>query len=314
MTGVDGLGARSTRLIIPILLVLLIALAVGWTQDADVDDETCLTCHEGLNEHLKITAHRLSSETEAPTADIACVSCHWGAAEHIEDPSTENIINPDKALIETQLQICAQCHQPHKGLGQVGWDPHAENNIACTECHSIHSGTLALLVENVTTLCGNCHVATSNDFFRNSNHPLTDEVVTCLSCHDFKMEHEPMYGYGISANCYRCHPLQSEPHPYPHEAISSFSVEGEDGCMSCHRPHGSPNDRLLTQTGNNLCLQCHFIPPSHRTAHDGIGVQFQCMECHTAVHGSFVNRFLLDPNLGAELPAGPETCFCHGVD
>ncbi|HOZ08418.1 MAG TPA: cytochrome c3 family protein [candidate division Zixibacteria bacterium] len=315
MTDANGHRARFQRLMIPLLVLLSAGLfAVGRTQDTQVDDETCLTCHEGFDAHLRITAHRLRSETDKPAADLACARCHRGAAAHVDDPSVQTIVNPATAPAAVQTEICSACHQPHTASGQAGIDPHAGLNLACTDCHSIHAGTPALLIDDRAAFCGKCHVAQVNDFRHRSNHPLTDQMVTCLSCHDFTLSGETMYGHGASAACYRCHPQESEPHPFPHEAVNSFSTEGDGGCVACHRPHGSPNDRLLVQTGNHLCFQCHALPAAHRTAHEGIGARFQCLECHTQVHGSYSTRSLLDPNLGADLPDGPETCYCHGVE
>lgn len=313
MTGVFGHRARLLSLVAFAALTLLAGVQAGKSQTAEVEDETCLTCHDGYQNHLSNTAHRLSSTTNKPAAQIACASCHTGASDHIEEPSVDNITNPGTAVVETQLDICSQCHQPHHEMNQFGLDPHAGLNLACADCHSIHSGSVSLLIDDKADFCGKCHVSVVNDFLRRSNHPLTDGAVTCISCHNFRAELEPNFGHGAAANCFSCHPFQSGPHPFEHEATSSFSTEG-GGCTTCHAPHGSPNERLLTQTGNNLCRQCHGIPPAHRTAHDGIGVRFNCMDCHTDIHGSDDNQALLDPNLGSELGDGPGTCWCHGAD
>jgi predicted CXXCH cytochrome family protein len=31
----------------------------------------------------------------------------------------------------------------------------------------------------------------------------------------------------------------------------------QQGCATCHEPHGSQNDKLLRATGNSLCAECH---------------------------------------------------------
>jgi predicted CXXCH cytochrome family protein len=84
--------------------------------------------------------------------------------------------------------------------------------------------------------------------------------------------------------------------------------------VACHDPHGSPNERLLRQPDDNLCRQCHGLPARHRSVHEGIGVAFGCLECHTAVHGSYDHRSLLDPYLGTNVGDGPGSCWCHNVD
>ena len=95
-------------------------------------------------------------------------------------------------------------------------------------------------------------------------------------------------------------------------SVSSFTPQGE-GCVSCHNPHGSSNERLLAQPGDLTCLQCHGTPPNHRIRHDGLGTQFACIECHSDMHGSYDNRAFLDPQLGIKISGSPQACFCHGV-
>jgi len=152
-----------------------------------------------------------------------------------------------------------------------------------------------------------------NEFKRVSNHPLTDGNVTCLSCHGFAKEMEPDYGHGQNARCYSCHSEQSGPYTFEHDAASSFATQG-GGCIACHSPHGSPNERLLNQPGSGLCRQCHGVPAMHMTQHNGIGQQYDCVECHSEVHGSYENHALLDSYLGSKIGSGPGSCWCHKVE
>ncbi len=294
-------------------VLLTLALSVK-AEDNAVDDETCLECHDGMDKTLKGTTHALSSEMTKPAITIACVSCHSNGAVHIEDPSIETIGNPARLTGKAAYQTCTQCHDPHKQMGIAGIDPHAGKDIRCTDCHSVHSKHQGLLVDEQAGFCTRCHVGVENQFRNRSNHPLTDGDVTCISCHDFTGKNEPTFGHGGSADCFSCHPDQSGPFLYEHEATSSFSTQGDGGCITCHRPHGSPNERLLDQPGEGLCKQCHGIPPLHRTQHNGIGLQYGCTECHSAIHGSDNNKGLLDEFLGSKLTGDPTGCFCHNVD
>ena len=70
-------------------------------------------------------------------------------------------------------------------------------------------------------------------------------------------------------------------------------VKTDEGCMSCHTPHGSTNPRMLQVNNVNfLCLRCHTpntkpaagrpIGPSHDQS-----IKYQaCIMCHTQIHGS----------------------------
>ena len=65
-----------------------------------------------------------------------------------------------------------------------------------------------------------------------------------------------------------------------------------DGCVICHSPHGSSNNRMLLQaTTQQNCLQCHGDFPAFHDQTAG-AVFTNCLNCHTEIHGSNHNRFL----------------------
>jgi DmsE family decaheme c-type cytochrome len=308
-------GFRPTMIFAALCLLLAVA-AVPLTvaqETATVPDEDCLGCHEDQAATLERSPHRLASELSNPKAVVACVSCHSGAAIHIEDPSVENIGNPAKQSTQDVSMTCQTCHVAHRELDNIGFDPHLNVGVNCTSCHTVHSDHAGLLVDERLDFCGQCHVALASEFGRTSTHPVKEGQVTCLSCHSFTGNRQPNFGAGSQENCISCHPLVGGPFPYPHEAASSYYPGGE-GCTGCHSPHGSPNDRLLNQTDDGLCNQCHGVPPLHQTFHGGIGTQFACIECHVDVHGSDHNRGLLDQDLGTKIGGQPATCFCHGTN
>ncbi|MBD3333437.1 hypothetical protein GF356_11365 [candidate division GN15 bacterium] len=293
------------------LAILFISLANA-SAELEVDDETCLLCHEGYQSGLEASGHQLSSQIESSGVLIGCVSCHSGGAEHVDDPMLDNIGRPQMMTKGEVTPMCAACHQPHTQSGTVGFDPHLGMDINCVDCHTIHGSTQEILRAEQSDLCGKCHVDAVGQFQLRTNHPLADGYIECVSCHDFTGENAPQFGHGGNVNCFQCHPEQSGPYRYEHQATSSFAAEGH-GCTGCHEPHGSPNDRLLNQPGNGLCFQCHAYPAGHRVAHDGIAQGIDCMECHSAVHGSHDNPGLLDPMLGILIGGEPGGCSCHGV-
>ncbi len=291
-------------------IIVLVPAGVPFAQGSAAADEDCLGCHEDYDKGLASTAHRLASTIEKPAIIVECVSCHSGAESHFDEPDRGTIGNPavmDAAAVE---ELCTTCHESHLQAQTVGFDPHVGQDLSCTSCHSVHGTNDKLLIDAAGSFCGSCHVAVVNDFRRRSNHPLVGQNVGCIDCHGFTQGSGPDYGHGEGINCSRCHPQQAGPFLFEHEAVNSFTPEG-GGCVACHSPHGSSNERLLTQPDDRLCLQCHMAPPGHATAHGGNLAVFACMACHSEIHGSYDNLYLLDPQLGDKLGSGPQGCFCH---
>lgn len=303
---------HKVRAIIPptsmILAICLLCVGVAFGGE-DIDDETCLGCHDGQEETLDQTAHKVGSQV----TDVTCVSCHTGGAVHAEDPSAETIGNPANMEDHDLSVICTACHQPHMNGQSIGFDVHLEQSLSCVDCHTVHVGDHGKPALDDPAFCSQCHVSVNNDFMKRSDHPVADGTVTCVSCHDFLGQAEPDFGYGSTYNCTRCHPETSGPFLHEHEATSSFSSEG-DGCAACHSPHGSPTERLVKMTGDRLCQQCHFQTAAHTaTAHGGQYAGYTCGTCHSEIHGSYEpdNRLLFDANLGAKLGGTHSSCYCH---
>ncbi len=281
--------------------LLMVGLVIFITPDATA--EVCLDCHDEMAESIQGTTH------EHPA--VACASCHKGS-EHADDPSTDNITVPTKDTEEGQLATCTSCHQPHLEMDQVGFDPHQTAGLACASCHTVHKQSTRLLVDNSGEFCEKCHTGVTRQFARRSAHPVEEDLMACWSCHDFG-SNIPDLGHGSSETCLTCHADVGGPFLHEHEAGSSFSPEA-GGCISCHAPHGSSNEMLLKQPGSGLCQQCHGTPPRHRTQHDGIGVAFACVDCHSEIHGSNEHSKFLDPMLEVKVGDGPDACFCHMIE
>ena len=307
--------SRFTRLFAAGLVVGGMTTMVWATRpevtEPSVDDATCLSCHEGLDTTLAGTAHALRPAVRG--VDLQCAGCHSGAAAHAADPTSQNIGNPAMQDAGAVITLCQTCHIAHPEPGNVGFDPHLSQTGSCVSCHQIHQGQQQLLADDKAEWCGRCHVAVTAAFHRRSNHPLGDGAVTCLSCHSLTDDSFPQAGHGASANCYTCHPEQSGPYLYEHPVTLSYAVEG-GACTECHLPHGSPNERLLTQAASTLCLQCHGVPPAHRTKHSGLGTKLACVECHSEIHGSNANAKFLDPDLGVKLFPDCFQSGCHIVN
>jgi DmsE family decaheme c-type cytochrome len=270
------------------------------------DDATCLECHDGYDKTLAATPHKLASETEKPAVKVACVSCHSGGDVHINDPSAANIGNPAKLTAKKALKVCSQCHVEHRELDNYGFDAHTNLELNCADCHNVHGGKRSLLLSDNAEFCWRCHEEIKSAFRQRSNHPVRQGNLTCLSCHRFTKRVDQNYAYDFARTCQDCHPQEGGPFPHEHAAVDAYLVNGS-GCVECHDPHGSPNDMLLKQPVKQLCMECHIVP-GHTTAHNGAYAGYDCLTCHTQVHGSYTNSSLLDPNLEAVFGSA---CYCH---
>jgi predicted CXXCH cytochrome family protein len=208
-------------------------------------------------------------------------------------------------------ETCSQCHEKitkdfptatHSRLMAKG--PNAVN-MGCESCHgagSVHnqnpSRANIINPRKSPETCFQCHLDKRGEFNLPHHHPVLEGKVSCGDCHN---PHKgPMIKGGgtslIAENetCFQCHTVQRGPFVYEHEAI-------REGCMMCHKPHGSINARMLSERNANLCLKCHF---QQQTAAGQILIGGQdhstrlmrgtCWTagCHEAVHGSHVNSSL----------------------
>lgn len=274
----------------------------------EIDSETCMGCHDDVLHTLQMTSHNPGIK-----GGVNCVDCHINADAHIEDPSPENIETLKNLTSLKANKICAPCHQPHRDFDAYGYDPHQTSDVSCTSCHNIHGGKQKLLLDNNAAFCTTCHMDTKADFMKRSNHPVKQNILNCLSCHKFAKQADNNMAYGVTQACQSCHPQQSGPHMYEHEAALSYSVEG-GGCMECHEPHGSVNDKMLKQDTNQLCKSCHMVP-GHELAHPLRNFnKLNCMECHSQIHGSFTSNLFLDENLPSKFADNCYQSGCHSLN
>jgi predicted CXXCH cytochrome family protein len=209
-------------------------------------------------------------------------------------------------------QTCAECHAPiskhfadsdHARLKAPG-----DNaiNVGCESCHgpgSIHNktGGAARTIVNPRKspeTCFVCHLDKQGQFGLPHHHPVVEGKMSCGDCHS-PHEGRAVKGGGTSlasadATCIKCHTAQHGPFVFEHEAL-------REGCTTCHQPHGSVNQKMLTQRNSTLCLKCHF---QQQVAGGTILIGGQnhtdflrrgtCWSggCHEAPHGSQINRSL----------------------
>ena len=220
-------------------------------------------------------------------------------------------------------ESCDQCHEKitkdfrtadHARLMAKG---KKAGDMGCESCHGpgskhVESGGASGTIVNPRRdpqTCFQCHVDKKAEFMLPYSHPVLPNKMTgiagkmsCGDCHDPHKGDAIKGGgtqlHGKNETCHECHKAQSGPFIFAHDAT-------KEGCVSCHSPHGSLNQKMLTQRNNTLCLKCHF------DSHTGIagamgpsgthapttGTNFSRINqgtcwsagCHEAVHGSNTN-------------------------
>ncbi len=307
----------------PLILLICMALAVlsgfmgrGPGAAERVRESTaCLDCHAGQDTTMAGTPHWAGTTHDGAEARIACTDCHAGSRKHWEeDPEANPMPNPAKVGATAEARICSGCHENSHQQNMLEKNVHAANGIACSSCHSVHgSKRLSLLRASQSQLCMSCHPRVEAEFAKPYRHPVAEGVIECTECHlTLDRTTRALSNNGTNV-CLNCHGEFSGPFPYEHPATLDHSTE-EGGCLTCHDPHGSSLPRMLkqpyAQPHSQLCTQCHTVPrhlsnPMHGTRWASV----PCNDCHVDIHGSYDNRFLLDPSLKSQ------GCFnqaCHG--
>lgn len=312
------IGKRvSTVAVVLIALLIMLTVSVASAkyferQKLVEESSTCLGCHEDMRASLAGSAHQLNAEGQAvsPLA-VGCIGCHDGWETHLDDPSAANISTPSSYSQMDQAEVCSRCHVTAHQTAMVSTDPHNRTEIACLSCHKIHGNFNKTLVkDDRENYCVSCHLSVMTEFRRRSAHPLESGNIRCTDCHNMGEAKDPALAVGLDWSCQRCHTDVAGPYVYEHPVAYSHLVD-DGGCIECHEPHGSSNDRLLIQPEGGTCLQCHSIPAGHRTNHSGLGSKFACIDCHSGIHGSNDNRQLLDPDLGSKLFPDCYQSGCH---
>jgi len=150
-----------------------------------------------------------------------------------------------------------------------------------------------------SSVCFNCHLEVHAEFKLSHHHPVIENRINCVNCHDPHGTDimKPVTGLAmarLNESCAGCHRDQTRRYVFEHEAM-------REGCTACHSPHGSVNDKLLNQRDVNLCLRCHAqvqgpaVPPGMvfigAVNHTDFMRRATCWAsgCHSALHGSNVD-------------------------
>jgi DmsE family decaheme c-type cytochrome len=285
--------------------------AAGALDDEIPDDQfvgaaKCAECHSDKFEQFSATPHyALVTDPHTKIADKGCEACHGPGAAHVAaGGDASKIFNPRKATAEEVAARCTRCHLEQSLKRQPYHVEHDPKTVSCNDCHSPHQEKTNpwILIDNPPALCMQCHNEVASDFRKPYHHRVFEGAISCLDCHSghgrLNTAEARHSAEGMSALCARCHADKHGPFVFEHLALT----RSEEGCLTCHNPHGSVNNRMLVR-GNvfQLCIQCHSEiglsadPDLGVFTHDLSNPRTQnCTVCHTQIHGSNTSRVFLN--------------------
>jgi DmsE family decaheme c-type cytochrome len=230
----------------------------------------CANCHEDKWNAIDLTAHGAKNDANGSM----CQACHGDASEHLKDPMKAKPANPfakGKPAGE-QAAVCLTCHSSNRNLAFWTSGKHALNEVACSNCHSIHGEKIlptyngvnlvtkavtinkfvTTFLPNQSEVCGTCHQQIRAATFKPSHHPIIEGKIKCSDCHNPHGSLSPsmVKQPTINDQCYSCHTDKRGPYVFNHPPV-------EENCVTCHNPHGSVHLKLLNEEAPNLCQDCH---------------------------------------------------------
>ncbi|HOX25488.1 MAG TPA: cytochrome c3 family protein [Candidatus Krumholzibacteria bacterium] len=278
----------STRLVVN-SFALVLALWFPVTASAQMDNETCLGCHEDAElttsdgRSAGVSADGFAASVHGA---LGCVDCHAQTGDYETTPHYDRYEPVD----------CARCH-----AGSVA--SHRQN---------FHFKARADGNRNAPR-CVDCH-ATAGDPHR--LHGLGDAVAeeSCRRCHQAETD---LYDAGVHAarpgastsrpGCVTCHQSHGPGLPPAAGAVSNL-------CESCHRGAMADVERgghanLGGQDQGALnCASCHDVHGTHRP-HMSSRVAQACTACHAAERAEFAGSVHADL-----LESGELNCLsCHST-
>ena len=210
------------------------SLTTGFKLVAQIPD-LCYECHD-RKDNLPVV--------HEPVKDGSCLDCHTVHASN----STGLLV------VEEGESICASCHEIESSKNIH--PPYEDED--CMSCHAPHHSLReALLIEDIPTLCFNCH-DDLHDLLKNAQYVHAPFEEECLSCHAPHIsKNKNLLLQKPNSLCFECH----EEAEVDSTKLKPYTVHGglkkSAPCLNCHTPHASNMEAVLKKETPELCLTCH---------------------------------------------------------
>ena len=279
-----------------------------------IGSNVCRACHPTIWQTFYKNPHfRSVASGKEPPERTGCEGCHGPAKAHVAAgggkdtiPHAFSVMGPNQVLDD-----CLGCHAKDFTKANIRRSDHTQNDVVCTNCHSIHSSPTQkyLLAKQQRDLCYTCHTTVRAQFDMPFKHRVNEGFMECTDCHNPHGAFAPTWAMGQKPRmvlqvldneeaCLKCHMDKRGPFVYEHPPVRI------EGCEICHYPHGSTNAKLLRRpVVFTVCLECHNGSGSgtrgqgvdlQTPTHNMLEPRFQkCTICHVRIHGSNADQFFL---------------------
>lgn len=229
----------------------------------------CYECHKKILPENARSAHDVVVEGN-------CKTCH---ASHGSDNKF--------ILTKSGSELCFDCHTDMNAeLSKVRFKHKSvESGKGCLNCHNPHASarSVSLLEKEVPLLCTKCHKTGQQSFRRkHSNYPVA--ASNCNSCHNPHGSNQRGMVFDIAhasvaeGKCTECHRKAGSPaglktkkqttqlcrechKDMVEQAFDKNRVHwplvDKVGCLHCHGPHATKQQKLLKGPIVNVCGNCH---------------------------------------------------------
>ncbi len=233
-------------------------------------DAVCASCHaKSVEAHSKSVHARVMGKERPARTGRGCEGCHGPGEQHVRTGGTGDG-GPEWIAFGARDPDAIRreneaCLTCHAGATQRLWagSPHDSRDVGCASCHRIKQPA-------------------------NARHLLAaaDQTTMCGGCHP-----------AARAQQLRNRHMPTRP------GVAGAGGEGFMDCGSCHDPHGTIAESLISAHSiNDSCYACH-AEKRGPFLWEHVPVNENCLNCHEA-HGSIRPAML-------KLPAARLCQSCH---